>query len=875
MQINLKSKLLFLVLFPTLFIVALSFMLLSGLLEQKRGLELTKEYILEAQAISEVIHRMQIERGTTAGLIAGEERDAQNAKLHTIKVAADEAIVHAQKVIRSCNTCEAGETLAFLDFIQARDNAKLLTLSVDDAKEYYTQHIETLLRFIREIPALMDERENRNMLQANSALVMAKESLGQIRALLNEVYTQKQLSETLYIALVKQLEVYHRSIESFQEIASPALLELYARNLQSEPFQKVFGFIEDIYQNKERANLGIDASVWFHEVTLAINGLKNIEHTLFETLTKAIDAKLQSALYKSMLIALFLLLTLLALVALMVLLVRKILFSTNTLKEEHSNSLSLLEQYKMAVDKSFIVSKTNPKGIITYANDAFCEISGYTREELLGSPHNRVRHPDMKKETFKELWHTIKVQKEAWFGEILNRRKDGSSYWVKAAIHPILDTAGNVVEYIGMRTDINEIKNALLTDSLTGFDNRNKLASDTQELHELSLAIFNLDDFRQLNDFYGHRFGNFVIISIANKIYGHVKNDAKLKFYRLQGDEFVILGLSYDRELFVAKIKEILAHVKEKFTLQNEELLLSCSCGISFEGEENILPNANMSLQMAKKNGVDLFIYDDSLSLNKEYETNMVMTKKIAAALQNRGIINYYQCIVNNQDPNEKKYECLVRMRDGEKILSPFFFLEIAKRSKQYFEITKAVIAEAFAMFEGKEGHFSVNISINDILEPSVSNYILEMLARSNIGERVIFEIVESEYIENFAGVLEFVTQVKKYKCQIAIDDFGTGYSNFEYLIKLKADYLKIDGSLIKNIDKDPNAHLVVSTIVDFCKKLGMKSVAEFVENEAILRVVKELGIDYSQGYHFCVPKPDPFDETAPPRQMPASTPQA
>lgn len=453
------------------------------------------------------------------------------------------------------------------------------------------------------------------------------------------------------------------------------------------------------------------------------------------------------------------------------------------------------------------------------------------------------------------MWRTIKTLKQPWYGEILNSRKDGSSYWVKAVIHPILDAQGEVVEYIGIRTDINEIKNALITDRLTGFDNRVKLTSDIQELSDLSLAILNLDDFRQLNDFYGHQFGNLVIISVANKIYSYTARDAKLKFYRLQGDEFVILGLSYERELFIATIKEIIAKIKEKFSLKNEEILLSCSCGIAFEGEEHILSNANMALKTAKKNGADFLIYDPLLSLNKQYETNMVMTKKIAQALKDNGIITYYQPIINNKNYEDKKYECLVRMRDGEKILSPFFFLDIAKHSKQYFGITKAVVAQAFAMFEKSEADFSINLSINDILEPDVSNYILAMLERYGIGERVVFEIVESEYIENFAGVLEFIARVKKYKCKIAIDDFGTGYSNFEYLIKLKADFLKIDGSLIKNIDKDENARLVVSTIVEFSKKLGMKSVAEFVENEAILNIVKEMGIDYSQGYYFCAPK--------------------
>ena len=158
-------------------------------------------------------------------------------------------------------------------------------------------------------------------------------------------------------------------------------------------------------------------------------------------------------------------------------------------------------------------------------------------------------------------------------------------------------------------------------------------------------------------------------------------------------------------------------------------------------------------------------------------------------------------------------------------------------------------------MFKTNEIEFSINLSVMDIAEPQILDYIVMMLQRYSIGSRVVFEIVESEYIENFNIVTSFIDEVKKYGCKIAIDDFGTGYSNFEYLIKLKADYLKIDGSLIKNINTDYNAFLVVSTIVEFSKKLNMQTIAEFVENEEVFKIVQQLGIDYSQGYYFSTPK--------------------
>ncbi|MDZ7819469.1 MAG: response regulator [Aliarcobacter sp.] len=135
-----------------------------------------------------------------------------------------------------------------------------------------------------------------------------------------------------------------------------------------------------------------------------------------------------------------------------------IFINDKSMEDEISNKTQLLNQYKKTVDRSSIVSKTNSKGIITYVNDAFCEISGYKEDELLGKAHNIVRHPDMDSSIFKDMWHTIKDLKNPWRGIIKNKKKDGSSYWVQAIINPILDKNEEIIEYIGIRTDITEIE---------------------------------------------------------------------------------------------------------------------------------------------------------------------------------------------------------------------------------------------------------------------------------------------------------------------------------------------------------------------------------------------------------------------------------
>jgi len=855
MNLNLKSKLLFLSIVPLLFVIVLSFIILLELFNNNKNLEHTKYRILEAEAISKVIHYMQIERGLTAGFIASDNLNSKDDILLSAMENVDKSIDRAKFLFLHITKNSNRYIINILDSVKSnRKSIYLLNMPISEAKSYYTKNIADLLAFIKTIPTTMDDKENRTYIAAYNHLSASKEALGQIRAALNEVFTTNIFLDNLFFSFAGNLEIYNSNASGFELIAPKKLLIFHNHNFTNSVVEDTFEMMQTAIDNKNSGDFNISAQNWFDKSTKSINLLKETEDELFKNVNKLINEKLDLIFYEMTLLISFLALSAILVTILMVLIIKKILSSTNTLEREYGDSLLLLEQYKTAVDKSFIVTKTNAKGIITYVNDEFCKISGYSKEELLGKAHSIVRHPDTPKETFKSLWHTIKDLKQPWSGEIQNRNKNGTSYWVKAIINPIMDSTGKVVEYIGIRSNITEIKNASTIDFMTGYGNRTKLNSDINKLQNISLAIFNLDNFRQINDFYGHEFGNKIIISIADKIFSLIADDEHLRFYRLQGDEFVILSTAYSKYAFESIVKSVLTTVNERMEIDEEQILTSCSCGISFEDKEHLLSSANMALKIAKKSNTNFLVYNEDISLNNEYKNNLHWAKKLSDAIKKDNIITYYQPIVNNSNLVYEKYESLVRMRDGDKIISPFFFLEVAKQTRQYFDITRAVIRQSFEMFKDKDVEFSINLSIKDILEIQMSEYILNMLERYNIGSRVVFEIVESESIENFEGVIHFINQVKKHNCKIAIDDFGTGYSNFEYLIKLKADFLKIDGSLIKNLDKDKNALVVVSTIVEFSKKLGMKTIAEFVENEEIFKIVKDLGIDYSQGYYFSQP---------------------
>ena len=540
----------------------------------------------------------------------------------------------------------------------------------------------------------------------------------------------------------------------------------------------------------------------------------------------------------------------------------KILNKIDETRNDLEKNVSFLKSHQLAMDESSIVSKADLKGNITYVNDNFCKVSGYTKEEVIGKPHSLLRHPSNPKSTFVNLWETIKAKK-VWKGILQNQGKH-SDYWVDISILPILDNDNNIVEYIAIRHDITKmihqqevLDSAANTDTLTGLGNRYKLNNDIKNSINPALAILNIDGFSQINDFYGHENGDIVIKNLGIYL-DKLKNDKNYTLYHLQGDEYVLFNQNVDKQKFIDKITQITSLVSTApIILDSEEIYLNLSTAISFESKEKIHTTADMALKIAKKENKNIVVYSDFISLNDQYQNNMKWAKKIKDGLEQDKFTPVFQPIVNNKTKKWEKYEALVRLEDDGKLVSPYFFLEISKKTKHYTGITKVMLKKSFEMFKDRTEEFSVNLTIEDILNEDIKTYIFDMLEEYQIGNRVVFEIVESESIENFEQIAVFIEKIKSHGSKIAIDDFGTGYSNFEYLMKVKADYIKIDGSMIKDIDTNTDAQMVVSTIVEFAKKMNMKTIAEFVETQSVLDKVNELGIDYTQGYFYSEPKRD------------------
>jgi len=395
-------------------------------------------------------------------------------------------------------------------------------------------------------------------------------------------------------------------------------------------------------------------------------------------------------------------------------------------------------------------------------------------------------------------------------------------------------------------------------DNLTGLPNRLSLIKRLTDSFGKILILINIDDFTTINDFYGHEVGDKVLKQLSSILQALTSNETA-EVFKLPSDEFaIVMEVPYKSSSIEERIKRcILSIANEEFLVSDGHFAhVSVTISAALINEKKTgLVNADMTLKLAKRAGKEYMIFNEDLELAKQYEDNIKIANTIKLAINSDNIIPYFQPIVDIKSGKIVKYEALVRLKTEDGILSPLHFLEASQKIKLYPKITKIMVEKSFSYFAKNGLDFSINLSFTDILNEKTRLYLFSKIIEYKIASQLTIEILETQENDNSMVVNAFIENVYKSGARIAIDDFGAGFANFEHMTTMRSDIMKIDGSLIKNIDKDKNARLVVETIVVFARKLNKKVVAEFVHSKEVYDVVKELDIDYVQGYYLGKPQ--------------------
>ncbi len=397
-------------------------------------------------------------------------------------------------------------------------------------------------------------------------------------------------------------------------------------------------------------------------------------------------------------------------------------------------------------------------------------------------------------------------------------------------------------------------------DTLTGLYNRHTLSQDLKDENFMMLTLVDIDRLQFVNDLYGGEIGNQVIIKVANLLAKYAK-EAGCKLYRTSGDEFALTHKEMqaaDALAFIDKLSSLTTNMHLYIEEISQEINVDTTIGLAL-GTDNLLTHADIALKHAKNNHHQYVIYNNALNSLQKMQEIVEWKNKIENAISEGNIIPVFQPIVD-KNGTILKYETLMRLRttqEGqEKLISPYFFLDTAIKTKLYPQLSYTIISSALESLKAGTHTLSINLTYNDFTNKAILDLLSSELSQHDIGNRLIFEIVESDNMGDYELLKNFIEKFRSFGVRIAIDDFGAGFSSFQHIVQTSPDYIKIDGSLIKDIDTDLSSLTIVKAIVQFSQELGISVITEFVHSEEILDILQSLGVKEYQGFYFYEPKP-------------------
>ncbi|WP_417596460.1 EAL domain-containing protein [Oceanospirillum sp.] len=528
---------------------------------------------------------------------------------------------------------------------------------------------------------------------------------------------------------------------------------------------------------------------------------------------------------------------------------------------EQNRRLQLLGHALESASEGIVITDANNR--ILDANPYFEKITGYSCDEVVGLDPILLSSDKDNADVYDEMWHGLLTHNH-WSGEVVNRRKDGSLSPQWLSISVVRDGAGKVQNYIGIFTDLSDIRKecdrdlvALTTDALTGLPNKSQLQEALNHCHgDSALLVLNVNNFSLINSAYGLDFADRLLAAITQRLQRVL---AGARIYRLNADEFAV---HYEKDVF---LKAIFNKIRESFFLQQIQVD-SLNFNISFSyggavGHDDLIRKALMALKKAKQGGRGRFyLYADQRDELEQHQRleYMQWNALLHRALNEDCLVPYFQGIRDNQTGNISYYECLIRMQINGQVYGPYQFLEPAKLSGLLPVITRIVIDKSCQAMTSNRCEFAINITEDDLSHQYLEAYLAQKCAQYDIApERITLEILEGVSADGKKNHIKQLATLKAKGFRLAIDDFGTEYSNFERILELDVDIIKIDAKYIKSIDSDKTSYEITRAIVFFAQNAGIPVVAEFVHSESVQQVVDSLGIRFSQGYLFSEPAPN------------------
>lgn len=394
-------------------------------------------------------------------------------------------------------------------------------------------------------------------------------------------------------------------------------------------------------------------------------------------------------------------------------------------------------------------------------------------------------------------------------------------------------------------------------DPLTHLSNRHRLIFDMDRYAYHTLVIIRLQNFKELNGFFGREIGDSLLQEFALWL-----ERLKYNAYRLGSDEFSLLIIEELSNKEIATYCEEFSYQLSQhgFIAGMEKVSLTAIMGVH-AGDVLSLAHADTALKSAIELSKTFAVYEESGDEDSKYRHNIQTAKNIREAFHTGRIICYYQPIISTLTGNVEKYETLARLIDtNAAIIPPHDFLNVAQKTRLYPELTLTIVTQACNTFKDRTENFTVNLCALDVMDHSTIHAIEEMIVSTNTADRIIFELSEQDIYEHYIPMSLFIHHIKRFGSKIAIDNFGSSYSNFDKILHLEIDYLKIDGSLINKITHSPRHAQIIKTIAAFAEAIGAQAIAENVENAEVLDNVTGSGIAFAQGYYIGKPGPCCFE---------------